>query len=327
MKVNQIIEKVRKDWAVILICFLVSILIYVFHQTSLIEKRSFVIPIETVENGDFMVTGDFVNKATVSVKANPEDSASVHSSLLRAYVNLDTITRPGDYQLPVCVDIAEELLSYDPFEVSVKPESVKVHVEERGTKYLKIVPVVIGEPAHGYELSEVEIEPQFVRAMGPQSILNTISSVNTAAVDITDLEDDGVISVNCDQLNKLVKLDSNGPYSVSVYFDYVYDEMVFENISIQQNKLSENLILKTEIPQTSITLKGTLLNLESFLIPKNCAVIDFSSITEPGQYEVEIKYNIPSRFELTNKALEKVSVVIENVPPVEAVIEEKVEAE
>lgn len=319
MKVNQLIDRIQKDWKVILFCFAVSVVTYVFHQTSLIEKRSYVIPVNVVENGDFMVNSNATSKVTVSVKANAENISAIHGSQLYAYVDLNSITEAGDYVLPVQLSIDDELLAFDPLEITTKPESIKVHVDRVEVRYIPVEPVIVGEPAHGYELKNYKVEPGFVRISGPAPVVEAVNSIITDKVLIQDFKRSSEVKVKCDQINKLITIQDEGPYTVSVDIDYVDGEMDFLEVPVNTKNLNEKLTVKSTIPSVGMRLAGHILSLENFKNFDNLASIDFSEVKEPGSYELDITFTVPSAYSIVQTTLEKIMVIVENVPVEEPV--------
>ena len=95
MKANRFFEKILDKWPVKVCCLIVAICLYLFHQASLTDKRSFVIPLTLIEEGGVIHTGDYTSTVTVVVRANMEELSSVHSNQLHAFVNLNGISKNG----------------------------------------------------------------------------------------------------------------------------------------------------------------------------------------------------------------------------------------
>lgn len=73
------------------------------------------------------------------------------------------------------------------------PEVVDVFVSivpDLPAKKVRLVPRVIGEPANGYEVTNIEIEPQEITITGEQDLINTIDRVLTSAVNIEGVRED-----------------------------------------------------------------------------------------------------------------------------------------
>jgi YbbR domain-containing protein len=71
--------------------------------------------------------------------------------------------------------------------VTIEPASVNVSVpivSSAGIKRVPVVPQIAGEPASGYVVTGLAVEPQFVRLAGGASALEAVDSVPAEAVDI-----------------------------------------------------------------------------------------------------------------------------------------------
>lgn len=72
--------------------------------------------------------------------------------------------------------------------VSVEPGTVDVLVpigSSAGIKRVPVVPLLVGQPASGYLVTSISVEPQFVRLTGSSGPLESVQSINTEGVDIT----------------------------------------------------------------------------------------------------------------------------------------------
>ena len=72
--------------------------------------------------------------------------------------------------------------------VGLSPSEITVRFERRGRKNVKITPVVEGQPAEGYKLGEVAIEPQRVWLTGARSRVIRMTEVPTESIDVSGLE-------------------------------------------------------------------------------------------------------------------------------------------
>ena len=70
MKANQFFNKILDKWPVKVCCLILAICMYLFHQASLTDKRSFVLPLQLVEEGAVMHNGDYTSNVTVTERAN-----------------------------------------------------------------------------------------------------------------------------------------------------------------------------------------------------------------------------------------------------------------
>lgn len=324
-KANQLAEKLLKNWPVKIICFIFAVFLYIFHQSVMVEKRSFVIPLEIVQDGIVMPVGDYSKNVTVIVRANTEEITSVHTSQIKAYVNLNNITKSGEYSLPVNISLSEELMVYDPFEIKVKPESVKINVEKKLSKFISVKPSIIGEPAHGYKVSDVKIEPSYIEISGPESMLQEINELRTDVIDINKSTAKQTAKVSGLELSKIIELKNENEYNVEIIIEPIIMEKKFEGFKIQPISLSEDFELLSTLPTANLVLQGIVPMLETFNLNAYSVQVDLSSIKEEGTYELPVKYVFPSYFKLINKSVDKVTVEIKKIEKEENTEEENLQ--
>ena len=310
MKANQFFNKILDKWPVKVCCLVIAIAMYLFHQASLTEKRSFVIPLTVLEEGSVVHTGDYTSTVTVSVRANTEQISSVHSNDLNAYVNLNDIAKNGEYNLPVMVKVADELLACDPFEVKVKPEYIKLKVESKDLKFIPLTASVVGEPEHGYEITSVKVSPSELEVYGPSSILENIDKIYTDKVDVTGLTQKETFNVNYKTVNKYISVTEKGPYEVVVTVEPSHMEKLVENVEVNVTLPPENLYLKDDIAPLSIKLEGTVPVLETYEPGKRFVTLDLSKINEPGEYDLPLTFNVPSYLKMVEASQDTVHLEI-----------------
>lgn len=68
--------------------------------------------------------------------------------------------------------------------VSIEPNTIRVELEEEGTKRLPVVPKIVGEPAAGAVAGEPEVFPNLVLVSGPQSLLRRAESLETLPISL-----------------------------------------------------------------------------------------------------------------------------------------------
>lgn len=325
MKVNQLLDKIIDKWPVKICCLVVAISLYLFHQASLVDRKSFVIPLQIQESGAVMHIGDYANTVNVVVRANPESITAVHGSQISAYVNLNNISKEGEYTVPVIVKVADEIKGFDPFEVKVTPENIKIKVEN---KVLKAVPLEIavgGEPYHGYELVETKITPSHVQIMGPESLVENTHIINTDLVSISDLRESKEFDVKYKNLNKLINIETPNSFKVSVQIKPKEMSRIISDIPVNITGLSNKLLLTNKISPVTVRLNGTVPNLENYTPSKNFVSIDLQKITEEGEYDLPMIFNIPSYLKMDELKENTVHVSIlaipEEVTPIEDILD------
>ena len=310
MKANQLFDKILDKWPVKVCCLIIAISLYLFHQASLTEKRSFVIPLQLIEEGAVMHTGDYTSNVTVVIRANTEQISSIHTNEIQAFVNLNSLAKSGEYTLPVKVKVTDEIMSFDPFEIKVKPEYIKIKVEPKDLKYIPLEASVVGEPAHGYEIKSVSIEPSELEVTGPLSIIENTNKIYTEKIDVEGLTKNETFEVAYKTLNKLLSVKETEPLQVTVNIEPAIMERTIENIVVNVTGLNEKFFLENDIPDVSVTLQGTVPVLENYSPGKRFVSLDLQSIKEEGEYDLPLNYNIPSYFGLLETSMDTVHIVV-----------------
>jgi YbbR domain-containing protein len=99
----------------------------------------------------------------------------------------------------------------------VQPSRIAVKLEPLEKKDLPVEAAITGEPAAGYEVYSTTVTPARAEVSGPQSVMDTLSSVPTGAVDISGKKSDVTarqmpIVIN----NPMVTVSNNSVFDVTV---------------------------------------------------------------------------------------------------------------
>jgi len=72
--------------------------------------------------------------------------------------------------------------------VKISPVVVNIRFDKKIKRQLKVEPQLVGDPAPGYEVTEVRVLPDTVTATGPKSELEWLKSVSTDPIGIQGLK-------------------------------------------------------------------------------------------------------------------------------------------
>lgn len=308
MNIRQLTEKYFEKWPAKIVCFVLAVILYVFHQVSLVEKRSFVVPLHVSENGMVTHQTGIPSSVNVIVRANPENINSISTSDIRASISLDDYIESGTFNIPVVLKLSDKLLTIDPLEVHVSPEFITTRVDIKKARFVKIQPSIVGEVAHGYEIANIDVNPSYAQIVGAEAMVDKIDYIETTKVMVSNASTDFSTEAEYLSVNKLLKVIDKGPYKVTVSVQPAEAEKNFEQVSILPLHLSKKLMLKKSLPYVSFKLKGKLLNLEKYSPAIDTVRIDFSNVTAPGTYELPLLYTVPHAFTILEKSDETVTV-------------------
>jgi len=179
---------------------------------------------------------------------------------------------------------------------------------------VRIKPLVMGEPAEGYQRHTVRTEPETVEIRGPTSLVRGISEVPTDIIDISGAQETRVTEVPLAIKEKTVKPVSLRTVEVQVQVDPIMSTREFDEVPVLVSETGWT----ANLASTSVTLTGPVLDLGAIAgdqvsvilqVPEDAQdqrriVVDYApgeddvKITFPGSDTIEVKAMGPSRFVL-----------------------------
>ena len=233
MNTKRLLDKILDKWPAKIICLVIAIFLYFFHQASLIDSKTFVVPLEIIESGRVMHVGDVPTSVSVTVRATEENIKAVLPNDITATINLNTITQKGTYKLPVHIKLSESLLTYDPFEVKLKDETITLEVDCKIIRYVPLMPSVVGDVAHGYEIDTISMNPSTVEIYGPESVVNATEQVYTTRINVSNAEKNFSTETSYQEPNKLLSVLDEGPFKAEITVKPKVMEREFEDVEIE----------------------------------------------------------------------------------------------
>lgn len=333
MNRKKLIDKILENWTAKVICFVLALLIYIFHQVTLLEKKTITVPLTVESNGVLTPTTELPRFVKVTVRSTADLIPTIYGSGIKAVLSLTEFTDKGFYDVPIRINLSEGLALTDPLEITVKPEVLTVNLDEKIMKYIPVEPAVSGKPEHGYTVKDISVSPSSVKVIGPSSIIEKTKFIYTKKVLVSGAAKSFSNDIKLDNIVSALQVFPESDFKVSVTVVPSDYEKTFENVSIKVLNLSEALTLENDIPAITFTLAGTMPVLEKFEFAENDIFIDCSEITVPGDYEVPLTFKTPASVAFINKPDKTVLIkVIEKpLPQVEEVLDqvqdEQVESE
>lgn len=314
MNTKHLLDKILDKWPSKVVCLVIAIFLYFFHQASLIESKTFVVPLQLEENGIVMHVGSVPGSVAVVVRTSDEIIKSVLATDITASVSLDAITTKGSYTLPVKITLSENLMAYDPFEVRLKDDTITIDVDKKVSKYLPMAPSIVGEVAHGYEIDSVNISPSTIEISGPESIVNAIDKIYTTRINVSNAETNFSTETSYQKTNKLISIIDEENFRATISVKPVIMERDFTEIPVEILNLDKELEISGELPLVSIKLSGSMPVLEDYILSKHAVQVNLRDVDEPGTYELPLRYVLPSNLNLIEKSDDELTLTIVRKP-------------
>jgi YbbR domain-containing protein len=170
-------------WELKLIAVLVAATVWFFVATSEQSQRALAAPVEYVGlRPDLVVVGGHPETVDVEVRAVRSVVARLGPETVRVRVDLAGVEpgesvvqlTPADVQMPPGATVTR-----------ISPARLLLMVSAAATGTVTVVPEVRGEPAPGFAVQRVVVDPTTVRITGPRSTIESRGEVSTLPIDVS----------------------------------------------------------------------------------------------------------------------------------------------
>lgn len=295
MNTNKFFYSLFDNWMAKIISLLAAILLALMYQINTLQERVISVPLTIVTDDNFAVTGDYPKNIRVSLRGSDEQIFSILDNDIRAVADFTSSTAEGSYRSPVQIRFNKQFpLAKDTLEIRVEPESITIYQEEKIIRSLEITPVLVGFPPNGYELVQYYISPTTIMVQGPRSQMDSIHAISTEEVDVTNRYDDFSLSTRLVQPGENVYFPGGDIVEIRGVIDESIIVQTLTDQSIITVDLPSDLVISEALPEISLTVQGSQLQLEKLRPRDFHFFLDCSNITVPGTYTLPIRADVPS---------------------------------
>ena len=315
MMLPQKLSRLLDDWPAKLISLVAAILIYVFYQISILETKNIASPLSVYENGSVRVVSMTEKNVHVTIKGRKEDVVTLESSDFKTYIDVSSFVEEGEYKVPVKVQLSENASIMESLEVLVSPSEVTVSVAEYMSAYIPVVASISGTPAHGYELGDVIVDPPAVKIYGPKDIVNSLDHLITENISLNERSESFVLETGIVNDNTMLEFPEASRVSVSAGMLQSNIRKVYTDVPVAVMKPSEPYYVENAELYVKVTVLGTVLNLDNYVIPRNTFYVDCSALTEEGKYNIPVRNNRIKNGEVMNVYPSELTIYIKKAVP------------
>ncbi len=149
-----------------------------------ISERSYRIPLSVVNiPPQTLIASPLPAAVDVRVRGSFTALRQINPEKLEAVVDLLDAPRgeklyrlaPEDINAPPEVEV-----------IAIFPAELRILLDPTAEKTLPIVPDITGQPAAGYQVAEVQVEPRVAQVFGPASAIGRLASVTTDPISIAE---------------------------------------------------------------------------------------------------------------------------------------------
>lgn len=214
-----------------------------------------------------------------------------------------TSARPGTRLFHLLTD--EVRVPYGVSVSQVNPAAIPLTFEPSASRSVPVVPVIDGEPAHGYRIGRILATPEQVVIIGPTSHVVSVSNATTEPVSVANATANVADRVTVGVANDLVRLDQPQNAAVTVEIVPVNEDKRLTGVAVAARGLAEGHTARVETTTVVVVLRGP----RSRLVPIT-SVAGFVDVTgvAPGHYTLPVKIDPIADVEVT--AIEPASVAV-----------------
>ncbi|WP_296325883.1 CdaR family protein [Treponema sp. UBA3813] len=299
MKAKQVFDKLTENWLPKALCFIIAVFLYVIYQNQSVDTRVFSVSLGLEAKNGFVSVEPHPRTVVVSARGKSEELAQVRESDLKAYLDLNYVAKDGSYDFPVLLTLSDSASVLNPLELKVTPERVRLRVEEEVTAYVDINPLTTGKPAYGYGIKDVTVVPDQIAITGPKTMVENCKSLNTLGVTVSNAKRNFTSKTKVEQKGFFIKHEDLS-VSVTVELEEMDGSKQFTKLPVKVLNLSQDLEVRAVTNDVTVTLRGSLVSLDSFKPDENFVTADASNIEEPGTFYVPLSFSVPKRFALAD---------------------------
>ncbi len=328
MNINKLIDRISNNWAAKVICLILAFFLYIYNRTTSLQKKTFTVPLAVEAEGLVMPAANLPKFVKVLVTTTKENMAFIQESDFHAKVDLDNFTDPGEYTVPVSVSVSEKLELLDTFECRVKTETVNVHLDERILKYIPVEVATSGTPAYGYKISQFDVSPATVKVVGPSRIVEKTKRIYTRKVIVDGAATSFSLDTKLDtSFNSKIKILPESDFKITVKIEPQEETRKFEKIVPGILNLDQKFEIISELPKIDISAAGPVLTLDTFSADSGVVFANLKDISEAGEYEIPLEFNLPAGIKLESKSAETMILKISEKPAENSASESETDAE
>ncbi|OJF76009.1 MAG: hypothetical protein BKP49_09325 [Treponema sp. CETP13] len=313
MKMNHFFSKITHNLPAKIISISLAIILYLSNQMLTLETKNFAIPVTVKETGEMVITNTIPQTVQVSLKSNEENISNIVSSDISLQLDTSQYLESGKYEIPLDLITSSNLVSMEPLQIEVMQKTISVYLQKRIGKWVSLVPDYIGECEHGYQVSKVSFVPENVYVSGPELNIKSISDIKADKINLTNKSMSFNTETFIHNFSNVLNIEQPEKIMAWIEIEPVYQTKVFSDIIVQSENLIDTLEVVGELPKVSIELYGKQLDIESYKSSLINVFVDFSEITEEGEYEMPLRIFVSQRFETKSLSPSKIPVQIQVV--------------
>ncbi|MBN1050698.1 hypothetical protein DV092_01265 [Clostridium botulinum] len=197
--------------------------------------------------------------------------------------------------------------------ITSNADEAELNIKVNNGKTVPINIKTIGNSNDGISIESMVAEPKSVHIIGEDKILNSINSIDTQEINISNITADAEVNTNL-KLPEGVTIQENSQ-NVKVKFSVKKAQEVTKNIScaVEYTNLNPNLIIDSSKSTANVSISGLESVINSITESELKATVDLSNISEVGTYTYKPSViSINNRTDFNILSVDEVQIVLKN---------------
>ena len=291
---RTLLEHLISNWPVKLLSLIAAFVLFLFYQLNTLEQRYLSIPLRIVVDDTLIPASSYPHNVRVTLRGTGDDIFLVTEEDIEVYADFSRQREEGVHEAPVMFSWKRNPETGESVEVRLDPPEISLSLERKIARSLQVVPVIIGYPQKGFELSHHLITPTTVQVEGPRSHVEGLKEVKTEEIDLTGRNADFTLRVRLDSRDSLIVF----PGGDIVEFEGLIQETVllktFEPVGIIAMDLDPRFVTAEPLPEGSVKVQGNQAALEAVDSIQVRLMVDCSGIAEEGTYTLKTVPDLPA---------------------------------
>lgn len=177
--------------------------------------------------------------------------------------------------------------------VQITPATIALEFEASATRKVPVAPSVEGEPAPGFVMGSVTVEPSEVEIAGPTSAVEAAREALTEPIAVEGATASVTTTVTVGVLNPLLRVRAPRTVLVTVPVVPGPSERTFRERPVQLRGLGSSLTAQAVPPSVAVLLRGSRAGVGRTEVSNVVAWVDLAGLG-PGAYTLPVQVETPA---------------------------------
>lgn len=200
--------------------------------------------------------------------------------------------------------------------VGPQPRDLSLVLDERATRKVKVDPVQVGDPAAGWLVDGIDLDPAVVQISGPRSVVGSLRAISTQPIDVSGLSADAIVPADLDLPRTVELLAGEAKPTAHVHVRPAVERVTFPTVPVYVWRHPD---WRSEVATVEVILEGPANALEDVRPEQVVGFVHLPDAPARADYEASFGPDEGVRLRILHPAEEEIHVVKVEPPRVKVV--------